>query len=258
MTLRWNLPGCPPGPIQRMPLHGTSRSTIGMHRYRSSRPLRPRSSRFFMPLRNWICSVNRGRPRRIQPVNMCEHSSHPAGVINCSGAGPVCGESEASHRKPTSEEGFLRLQLSGDCLLKVSRTAGAMRERRIREMELRTCPLPLGSDNWRNELLYRAGDIERHPGPKRTFFASSRRLVAGRSAHHCTTLRWGRCRIFKIFESQRHPWARRAPQSRSSRIGSPLRSLSFETCFASGTLGPGQAGTLISETPCASGAILWC
>ena len=40
------------GRIQRMPLHGTNRSKIGMHHYRSSRLLRPQSSRQFMPLRN--------------------------------------------------------------------------------------------------------------------------------------------------------------------------------------------------------------
>ena len=28
-------------------------------------------------------------------------------------------------------------------------------------------PIGAGPDNWRNELLYRGGDIERHPGPKK-------------------------------------------------------------------------------------------
>ena len=48
--------------------------------------------------------------------------------------------------------------------------------------------LALGSrpDYWRNELLYREGDIERHPGPKRAF--SRGRAGARRSADHCATL----------------------------------------------------------------------
>ena len=54
-----------------------------------------------------------------------------------------------------------------------------------------------------------------------------------------------RCRVRNIFAIQRHPWARRARQSRSQRIGH-LCIQYLRTCFASGTLVPGQAGTLIS------------
>ena len=43
-------------------------------------------------------------------------------------------------------------------------------------------------DCWRDELLYRAGDIERHPGPKRTLPLRGRDvLVHLVLPHHCTT-----------------------------------------------------------------------
>ena len=123
MTLLWNWSGCPPGRIQRMPLHGTSPSITGMHHYRSSRPFRPRSSRQFMPLRNWICSVSRCRPRRIQSGNMCEHSNHP---VSSTAREQVLSAVYVTLRSPASEGIFLRLQMSSGCSLKRLKTVVAM------------------------------------------------------------------------------------------------------------------------------------
>ena len=75
-------------------------------------------------------------------------------------------------------------------------------------------------DNWRIELLYRAGDIEGHPGPKRAF--SSR----GRDVRD----------IHGVEE----------PSITVSMTWVTFCVQSLRSCFASGTLGPGQTGTLIS------------
>ena len=78
---------------------------------------------------------------------------------------------------------MLHLRLSRDCLLKRLTTVDAVKKHRIKKMELRTSPAPSPSfitpswfsassglalhlGNWRNELLHRAGDIERHPGKR--------------------------------------------------------------------------------------------
>ena len=98
MTSLWNWSGCPPGRIQRMHLHGTSLSIIGMHHYRSSRPLRPRSSRQFMPLRSWDLLRE---PLAVAAHTACEHvrTLESSRVFICSGAGPACGENDTSQTR---------------------------------------------------------------------------------------------------------------------------------------------------------------
>ena len=77
--------------------------------------------------------------------------------------------------------------------------------------------LPTGSlpDNWRNELLHRAGDTKRHPGPKSVLSLRGRDVlvqdVLFTSVQRCDG---AVAEVRKRFESQRHPWARR-PRSRS-------------------------------------------
>ena len=88
-----------------VPLHGTSLSTIGMHHYRSFRPLRPRSSHQRTPLRKWISSVNHCQPRRIQPVNVCEHSSHSG---SSTAREQVLSVVKMTPRNPASEKSVLR------------------------------------------------------------------------------------------------------------------------------------------------------
>ena len=75
----------------------------------SDRGLRRQST----PLRKLICSVNRCQPRGIQPVSMCESSWSS----NCSRAGRVCGENDASQSCVGSSV-FHCLQVSSECLLK--------------------------------------------------------------------------------------------------------------------------------------------
>ena len=99
-------------PTWANPAGAPSRNNPVNNSYRSSRFLRPRSSRQFMPLWNWICSVNRCLSRRIQPVNMCEHSNHPG---SSTAREQVLLVAKMKPRKPTSEEGCLRLQMSSDC-----------------------------------------------------------------------------------------------------------------------------------------------
>ena len=128
--------------------------------------LRPQSSRQFMPLRNWICSVSRCRPRRIQPANMCEHSN-PSGAS--AARDRVLFVVKMKLRKPALEEDFLRLQMSGDSLLKKVENSRCFEETESQRDEASGCPcanpvfiapswfsapprlaLPMGSlpDNW--------------------------------------------------------------------------------------------------------------
>ena len=83
-----------------------------------------------------------------------------------------------------------RLQICNNCLEMVAKTHGKMRKAEGAADSSSTShwprhdpiflapswfnappglglPSEAGPDNWRNELLYRGGDIERHPGPKR-------------------------------------------------------------------------------------------
>ena len=121
-----------------------------------------------------------------------------------------------------------------------TRHAGSLRRSHLRCSELVQCAAwahPVGSrpDSWRDELLYRVGDTERHPGPKtRASLARSGRLGAKTFRPPLRNVMTWPFQSSKIFVCQRHSWARRARQSRSQRIGS-----------SSGTLGLGQAGTLI-------------
>ena len=132
----------------------------------------------------------------MQPANICELSSPPGSSTAREHVLPVV---KMKRRKPTSEQDSLRLQMSGDCLLKTLRTVGATKEWRLKNMGLRTAPtrhagpapsasssLRVGSVRrlgspclpWRNELLYRAGGIERHLGPKRALPLRGRDVLA--------------------------------------------------------------------------------
>ena len=153
--------------------------------------------------------------------------------------------------------------MSGDCLRKTSRTVGAVRERRIRETELRTTipssllrvwfsappglALPLGSlpDNWRNELLNRAGDIERHQEPKRASSSRGREVLV-QDVLPTTAQRYdGAVAEFEnICESETSMGSRGSPITVSTKWVCVQH---LRTCFASGTLGPRLAGTLISD-----------
>ena len=120
----------------------------------------------------------------------CEHvrTLESSGVFNCSGAGPACGENEASQTNvgrglstPSNERRLPPENVNNswsdeekDGALDCSYMSCWFRDDPIFiapswfSAPLRLT-LPVGSrpDYWRNELLYRAGDIECHPGPKR-------------------------------------------------------------------------------------------
>ena len=104
--------------------------------------------------------------------------------------------------------------------------------------------LPTGSrpDYWRNELLYRGDDIERHPGPKRALPLRGRDVLVPDVLP--TT-------------AQRHDLAgsefEKYLRVRDSHgLDHGLNELGhvciqyLRTCFALGSLGPQQAGTLLA------------
>ena len=163
VTLRWNWYGCPPGRILRIPLHGRSRSIIGMHHHRSSRSLRPRSSRHFMPFRNRICSVNRHRPRRTACVRTLESS----GVFSCSGSGSCLSTPRLKNVKNRWSDESVENQKKG--LRDYSHTSCWPCDGSI-SIAPSWFSAPPGLTLWdrdqtavENELLYRADDIERLP-----------------------------------------------------------------------------------------------
>ena len=121
--------------------------------------------------------------------------------------------------------------------------------------------LHMGSrpDYWRNELLCRAGDIERHPGSKTsTSFVRTGRPHPGHTAHHCATRRRGSFGARRVLASQGHSWDRRIRQLRSQRIGAccpPVRYVMtrpFQTCKTSCEsetfMSPKNASARISPT----------
>ena len=145
--------------------------------------------------------------RRMEPANMCERWNLPG---PSTAREQVLSVVKVTPRNPAPEGCFLRLQMSSDCHLKRSTTVNVRKRHIIKKTGLRACPAPspssllrvasvrLGSPcPWDHSQTGETNccvvqvDIERHPGPKLAF--SSR----------------------TIFERQRHPWARRAPRSRS-------------------------------------------
>ena len=96
-------------------------------------------------------------------------------------------------------------------------------------------------DHRRNELLYRAGDIERHRGPERALPSRGRDILV-QDGMPTTAQRWDAA--VSEFE--------RCLRVRDMHGIQELVNLGrgciqhIRTCFASGSLGPGQAGTLIS------------
>ena len=90
--------------------------------------------------------------------------------------------------------------------------------------------LPMGSrpDYWRNELLYRGGNIERHSGAKRALPLRGRDVLV-QNVLPTTAQRYDvAVSEFVKFASQRHSRARRARHTRSQRIGSCLHPVSSD------------------------------
>ena len=156
----------------------------------------------------------------MQHADMCKHSSprEPSTARE-----PVLPVVKMKFRKPTSKEDSLRLQMSDGCLLKTLRTVGAMNERRIEEMGLRTGPATITSSLLRVGSERRLGspcpwDHHQHPAPKRALSLRGRDVFV-QDVLPTTAQRYdGPLQNWKIFASQRHPW--------SPRIGSSLRSIS--------------------------------
>ena len=76
--------------------------------------------------------------------------------------------------------------------------------------------------------MYRAGDIERHPGPKRSL-SRRRRLWCRTLCPPLPNVMMRTPKSSKIFESHRHPWTQRALRSRSPCIGLFLWFFTFPT-----------------------------
>ena len=240
-----------------------------MHRCRSSRLLRPQPSHQIMPARSWICSVSRCRLRRIQRANMCGHSSPP--VFQLFGSGmPVL---KMKFRKPTLAKEFPRLQMCGDCLVKNAKNGWRDEKTESQLKGAADCShtscwpcddpifiapswfsappgltLPVGSrpDYWLNELWYRGGDTEKHPGPQRALRLRGQgilvQVVLPTTAQPCDVV---------ASESEKYLRVRDI-HGLEQLVNHGLNELGhagiqhLRGCFASGSLGPGQAGTLIS------------
>ena len=150
-----------------------------------------------------------------------------------------------------------RLQICGCCLVRSSQTTGGTRIGPTHRAGLATIPssllqvgslrrlvsLPTGSrpDHWRLELLF-----ERHPGPKRALLPR-RRDVLVQDVLLTSVQR------YDVAVSVCEKYVRvRDMHGLEELVNHGLNELGLvciqylRTCFASGSLGPGQAGTLIS------------
>ena len=96
------------------------------------------------------------------------------------------------------------------------------------------------ADYWRRELLYRASDIERHPGPTQARPLRGQDVLV-QDVLPTTAQRYD-VAVSENIACQRHPSDR---MNHLNELGH-LCIQYLRTCFASGTLGPGQAGTLNS------------
>ena len=174
---------------------------------------------------------------------------------------------------PTSQEDSLRLQTSGDGLLKASRTVGAEKERRIKKMGLRTAPTRHAGPAKVPSSLHRVGSVRRLGSP----CLWDRDQIAGetnccivqaiskdilvRSARFLCEVETSWCMSCCPTTAQRDDVAV-AEFEKYLRVRdihgleelfnhgpNELGHLCIQylrTCFGSGTLGPRQAGTLIS------------
>ena len=158
--------------------------------------------------------MSRCRPQRLQPANMCELES--SRVFNCPRAGPAHSEKEP----------FVGRGLSAP----PESVKNSWSEERAENQED-------GAPDCSYTSCWSCDDpifIAAPPGLEtRASFARSRRLGATRSAHHFATL--CRCRVRKVFASHHG----------LNELGH-LCIQCLRTCFASGSLVPGQAGALIS------------
>ena len=139
-----------------------------------------------MPSWSWICSVNHCQLLPIQQENMCA-SLNPPGASSCSEMKLFYVEnapSQVTHAGETSTPTDVRQlpRKGGKNEWKDEKAEGAAESS---PHHIGSCHDPIftapswfnappglglpagaGPDYWRNELLYRGGDIEKHPAPK--------------------------------------------------------------------------------------------
>ena len=150
----------------------------------------------------------------MQPVNMCEHSNH-FGIFDCPGAGPACGKNEASQTRtgrglstPSNEQRLRPEKVENSRCWEETKnqrdgaSAWPCADPIFITPSWFSAPprlaLLMGSlpDNWRNELRFLREDE-----------TSLVQDVVPTTAQRYD----GPVAEFEKYESQRHPWARRAP-----------------------------------------------
>ena len=177
-----------------MLLHGTSLTVIGMHHYRSSSRLRPRSSRLDLLREPLYSSAH----------TACEHvpTLESSGDFNCSGGGPACGEIGASRTyierwlsTLSNEIKEMRLQTGSAPIPSSSLRVGS--ERRLGPPCLWDRYQTTGETN----CCIVQGDIAIHPGPKRALPLRGRDiLVQDFPPTTAQKLWWDRCRSRKYLK----------------------------------------------------------
>ena len=157
LTSRWSRSRCPLGRIRRIPPHGANRSTVDVYRCQSSRQFRPQSPHQSMPSRSFAGDL---RWRK---------NSTPSNVRQLPREGVING-----WRDETAEGAACCSHTScwpcADPILTAPSWFSAPPGLAL--------PMESRPDYCRNELLYRAGDIERHPGPRRALPVRGRDVVS--------------------------------------------------------------------------------
>ena len=181
-----------------MPSHGASRSRVGMPYYQSF--LRHRTQSLHQPTLSgsWICSVNNCRLLPIQRENVCVSLNPPVPLVVRKRILPMWRR--RPRKWPALMKACPRLRMCGNCLEKGVRSVskGGKAEEAADCSLTPSWPrrdptfiapswfsappglaLPAGSrpDYWRNELLYRGGDVENHPGPERALLFRKRNVL---------------------------------------------------------------------------------
>ena len=113
----------------------------------------------------------------------CEHvrSLESSGVFNCSEAGPVCVEHDAS--QPCVGKEFFTTADGQRLLPEKVNNSRCFEETQNQKDAASDWPCaepiftPESVQRARNDLLYRAVDIERHPGPERAYSSRGRDVV---------------------------------------------------------------------------------
>ena len=198
MTSFWSLYGCPPGRIRRMPLHGASRSKVGMLHCQSFGLHKPQFSHLLMPFSE-LDLIREALSAAVHTAGEHVRKLQSSSAFRCSNVEPAYVKNESPQTTHVGESNSTPSDVR-----QLSR-----RQKRVEAWSHTSCwpcydpmlispswfsappglTLPVGSrpDYWRNGLLYRAGDVERHPGQKRAILFRGRDVLMQPLGHRPLT-----------------------------------------------------------------------